>query len=537
MSWNIDQPVVAETAAVKANKDGTDFTNPSTWLSRLDAPTNLEARRRGLPNVSAAVFDGVTSGTRITAPCQDVGTGDFSMWVRVRVPTSVPSNSSVYAAVSGSATSAFSSAGAFLITQEANGNIAVGGYVATVFTLVITVSGFISTYGGQIVDLVLTRATVSGTSTLTLYVNGVSVGSSTAAAASTSANSIYFHAGANAGIQPSHTLHRAAFYNRALSLADVAELITNGVNQADMWGTTTPAYSSDFSAGSDSWSLVRSTVTGNVDSILGVNDTLRVVVDSSATATHYTFRPTGLTAGKRFRLSLDYYVPSGQASVTGIRVLHNTGSVSTQIAIGNTPGSWQTIANQEFISSATRIDINAWNGTSDTFTGNGTDLFYIKNVVAVRIGAVINLDLTPGVGLFFPDMSSNLLHADGFGGINHTMPREYGQMTVVKDLLHSDISSTAGTTLLFQLPPNCGIVHVEYDRLTAFDSGTTLEVGTAGSSTRYAALLGSSTGILGAASSSLSSESNSALTPIYVRKSGATTVGRVRVRVTYSIRG
>lgn len=507
-----------------------NLTVNGTQTAGATIPT-VEQRRFGLPQVSGVLFDGVTAGTRITAPCQDVVTGDFSIWVRVRVPTSAPSLSFIYAGVSGSSTTVFSAPGAFYIAQETSGSLTVSGFLSGAGQIFITASGFVAAYGGQIVDIVYTRQTVGGTTTGTLYLNGVSVGSSTAAVVATDAKSSFFHLGSTAGGQANHTMHRAAFYNRALSVSDVTELITCGVNQADMWGTTTPSYASNFSAGADSWGASNGTAAGNIDSIGGQNDNLRYTIAAGTNNADGVTRGGILTVGKRFRFEFSYFIPAGQIQTTMLRAFVGLTSVISNLSATNT---WTPVSAEGVATGDATLRINQ----NFSGTGNGTDVFYVRGVAVTRIGAVVNLDLTPGVGLFFPDMSTNLLHADGFGGISHTMPREYGQMTVVKDLLHSDISSTLGTTLLLQLPPNCGIVHVEFDRVTAFDAGVTLEVGTAASGTKFAAATAASaTGIIGAASASLTSESNSSNVPIYVRKSGATTVGRVRVRVTYSIRG
>jgi hypothetical protein len=181
----------------------------------------------------------------------------------------------------------------------------------------------------------------------------------------------------------------------------------------------------------------------------------------------------------------------------------------------------------------------ASNTTGVEFVATGTTPTTWTNASTLnRIGAIVDLDFTVGIGLFFPDRSDNSLGGDGFGGISHAMPREYGSITVVKDLLHSDISATAATTSLFSLPPNCGVMFVELDRVTAFDAGITVQIGVSGTAAKFlAATSVATTGITGANSASLISESNSANTSVFIQKSGATTTGRVRVRVTYQIRG
>jgi hypothetical protein len=90
------------------------------------------------------------------------------------------------------------------------------------------------------------------------------------------------------------------------------------------------------------------------------------------------------------------------------------------------------------------------------------------------------------------------------------------------------------------LPPNCGVVRIEIDRSIAFDGGITIDVGTAASVNRFqSAAAVSTTGVtnwnLGAAWTI--TESKTVATPVYLKKSGATTVGACRIILIIEIRG
>lgn len=531
MSWNLQQPITSELAAAKANKDGTDFTNPATWRSGLDVVSTNETRRQGTMDYAAVAFDGATTSTRIVSPCQALGTGDFSLWSRFRVPATTPLNQPVVIALSDSGSSAGTDS-VYLSFENADLRFTKFGASSSDARRA-TISGVVTAYAGQVVDIVVTR---TGT-TLKIYINGTDTTytettAGTPPAWSSSVNSSFVIVGARSSttIFPGR-IYRSVVFNRALSASDVAELITVGVNPADQWGSQTAAYTSDFSVGVDGWNANNGTAAGNIDGIGGQDNNLRYTIGSTNNTVDGLNRNLTVITSKRYRLNFAYYIPSGQTLITSLRALVGL----TEVASGlNVTNAWTDVSVEGVASGDTLLRVYKNFST----TGNLTDVFYIRAVTATRIGAIVDLDLSVGIGLFFPDRSDNRLGGDGFGGISHSMPREYGQITVVKELIHSDISSSLGTTLLFQLPPNCGIAHVEFDRVTAMDAGVTLEVGTAATGTKFAAATAASaTGIIGAASASMTSESNSANTPIYLRKSGATSVGRVRVRVTYSIRG
>lgn len=385
------------------------------------------AIRAAASDYAAVSFDGATANTRITSTLtgQNIGTGDFSIWQRVRIPAANPSNSFAYAAINNVSNTSFDSSGTFGINQEASGAIMVFGYVATVFTVAFTVTGVITNYGGQIVDLVLTRSTVGGTSTLTLYINGTSVGSSTAAVASQSVTTGFLHSGVVAGKQPEHRCYRSVLFNRALSASDVTELITTGVNPADQWGTQTAAYTSDFSAGTDSWSAARGTAAGNIDGISGVDNTLRLTVDTTASNTHLAFlNPVpGLLAGKRYRVGFNYFITAANATMNGLALWQLSPSVQIS-TVQSVTGAWTSITPVEFVSGETRLAVLGAAGGNVNFTGNGTDTFYLHSFVLTRIGAIVDLDFTVGTGYQATDRSTNALHGTLFNGVEFTQPKQ-----------------------------------------------------------------------------------------------------------------
>jgi hypothetical protein len=179
----------------------------------------------------------------------------------------------------------------------------------------------------------------------------------------------------------------------------------------------------------------------------------------------------------------------------------------------------------------------ASNATGVEFVATGTTPTTWTNSSALdRIGCVLDWVLSDGIGLTIRDRSSNNYVGQGTG-ITHTIPERCGTKTITRQFLHSEISSTAATTKLLDLPPNCGVTSIELVRTAAMDSGITLDIGISGTQAKYAsAMVASSTGLLYTASLSPGSESSTADTAVYVKKSGATTVGDITVKITFSIR-
>ena len=531
MSWNLNQPITSELAAAKANKDGTDFTNPATWRLGLDVVSTNETRRQGTMDYAAVAFDGATASTRITSACQAIGTGDFSVWSRFRVPTSIPSGQfpGILSLTDSSTTT--SRANALRLVMTDSGSLQVSRFgVTTSDVRTASIVGFRAAYSGQVVDIAVTRTGA----TLKVYINGTDTAYTDTASGTTppawsdTVVSDFVMIGATSATATtifSGRIYRSVVFNRALSATDVTELITTGVNPADQWGTQTAVLNATFAGTTDSFIAAGAGV-----SVASVANQLEIT--STTPTGGGALRTLTILRSKNYRITFKVRLQSGD-SIGLVR-----GGGDALIPIGATTNlnfTPTSVLTQYLFEFNNPTDTSLYFRTNNTINPSVVEL---DDVVLERIGAIVDLDLSVGIGLFFPDRSDNRLGGDGFGGISHTMPKEYGSITVVKDLLHSDISATAATTSLFSLPPNCGVMFVELDRVTAFDAGITVQIGVSGTANKFlAATSVAATGITGANSASLISESNSANTSVFIQKSGATTTGRVRVRVTYQIRG
>lgn len=150
-------------------------------------------------------------------------------------------------------------------------------------------------------------------------------------------------------------------------------------------------------------------------------------------------------------------------------------------------------------------------------------------------GCVLDLDLSIGVGRHFPDRSPNTLGADATPGIEHVLRTSYGLRTVVQRLNGDEMSDEPGETFLLELPPNCGIIGVEFDVESGL-GGDTLSIGTAGAPSRFVEDQSVPSGITWADSLEKVSQSNNEFTPVYVTRS-STGGGLLRIRTIYEVRG
>jgi hypothetical protein len=436
----------ASTFTGAATFNGAATLNGNTTLGDAQTDTStinaqLTARQGEFPSAvraaasdyAAVTFDGATALTRITSGCQSIGTGDFSIWVRARIPTTNPSASFIYAAIGNSSASGFDSTGSFIISQEAGGAIQVSGYVAGVFTIAMAVNGLVANYGGQIVDIVLTRVTSGGTTTATLYINGASVATSTAAVVATSVTSNYFHVGASAGGQCNTRIFRSVVFNRALSAADVVELITIGVNPADQWGTQTqvvgfnPAvlnggFETNSLNASGTWSVVvpSGTGTGTIDtsgsfSLTGTNAG-KLTLDASANNVFFSSNNGSLStlvAGKRYRISI-----WGRKGAISGNCGFQFGNGAASAAYGSSGLTLTTAYSQSLVEIVAVTDgsfVIARQAGSAALSE-----IYIDDVEITRIGAIVDLDFTVGTGYQATDRSTNSLHGTLFNGVSFT---------------------------------------------------------------------------------------------------------------------
>jgi hypothetical protein len=198
-------------------------------------------------------------------------------------------------------------------------------------------------------------------------------------------------------------------YNVALTENEMRSALFNGVGSWHIWGSCVYRYFSDFSSVTDGWNATRATRTANIDGIAGQDDCLRVYASSDANSTHYIGRSGTLVPNRWYRVSLDYYIPSGNTNVNGIRLA--TGATSE---VWDTIGSWTTASLILYYTNPSLVIYQLKNG-SINFTGAGVvtdDLIYIKNIKVEQLGAICGYDtggMQPGASQWI-DSSTNNCH-------------------------------------------------------------------------------------------------------------------------------
>jgi len=331
-------------------------------------------------------------------------------------------------------------------------------------------------------------------------------------------------------------------WDRELSAADIALLAANG-NQpqtSDRWAGTA-VYVADFSSDSvDGWTAVSGAIDATT-TVGGDADNIQLTVDGS-TGGHYLQKTLTLNAGIRYRFNFDYYIPSGQSNIDGIRLNANGGSLEVVLEIESaSTGSWQS-ATIEFIPSDNKTSIRFYgqDGATTSFTDAGADdtfairptsgKSFIETIGAIASYQGRNVLPTGNIN----DEGSKSIHATG-DGVTPLFRPTSGQFVEEFELAHGSISSSAATTTLLTLPKGCRIVGIETIVDTAFDGSTTLNVGISGTATKYVnALDVASTGRNYNASTE-ASESDASGTAVYVQKNQATTLGNAKFRVIYEI--
>ena len=383
------------------------------------------AIRAAASDYAAVAFDGTTSGTRVTSTLtgQNIGTGDFSVWSRFRVPVLSAFASNPATIALGPTNTDGGGNNSCRLVLLSGGSLSLRINDGAGATTSGDIANFSTGYSGQVVDVVVTRTGA----TLKIYINGTDTAYTGTPAASTSINSIYCQTGIGIGAALfSGRIYRSVVFNRALSASDVTELITTGVNSADNWGTQTQlmntttnngGFETAGGGGADvfaSWSefsagtavITRDTVdfSPNLSStasakILGVDGTAIATLNAAGVGT--------LSPSKRYRLSAAHKTGAGN------NVPWAGGTTNTALVTFVTTTSWANYSG-EFVMPV-----------SDTikFTQSGATTIWADNVILERIGAIVDLDFTVGTGYQTYDRSTNNLHGTMFGGVEFMMPR------------------------------------------------------------------------------------------------------------------
>lgn len=325
---------------------------------------------------------------------------------------------------------------------------------------------------------VITRETVSASGSAAFYIDGVLFESIVIPAGTPASTSlgVPLQVLGEATTRYAATTQAVHAYNRSLTAAEVLAHYRNGVAESDKWGSQAAVYTSNFSAGVDGFAPVASsaTVDGNIDGIAGMDNCLRIY--ASANTTNHRFARTAalVTPGKRYRRSLQYYIPAANTNVKKIKFY----SGETLLVEGSVLDTWTTITSYgETGVNVYGLDCYMYNaGGSYNFMGAGVatdDLVYIRDVVVTPLGATLALEpegIQPAPGQWL-DSTSNKLHA--------LQPATGSSLARKKDSFEIRWTNTWAGTHEAQyiggvnqaiLPPNCYI-----ESIVGVVSGATIE--------------------------------------------------------------
>jgi len=217
------------------------------------------------------------------------------------------------------------------------------------------------------------------------------------------------------------SLYNAKVWNKALTATEIKDDYSGASVPFKYKGANqTASYTSDFTSGADSWANAgRATVTGNSDSVGGVDDTLKIIADATSGASHYARRNSATATRRAYRIKFDYYIPSGQ-TVDGFQF-----GLQTTLNQFSTTGSWQTNVSFEVNDlSSGDLFLYLTDGGSQTVAGNAENEYVaLKNITVVPIGAVCELDGSSAGSKVWGDKSGNGLHGTvGAGTLDATAP-------------------------------------------------------------------------------------------------------------------
>lgn len=257
---------------------------------------------------------------------------------------------------------------------------------------------------------------------VTLYINGVEI-ASTPTNSGTHTGMVNTtgvgYIGRNGSTYAYGQVARVTLFNRELSASEVAADRRYGLVNSDEWGGEADGatYTSDFSAGADSWTASAGTAAGNIDAIGGQDDNLRLTVDAT-TATHYLTRTIAMTNGKAYRVSFDYYIPSTNDVVDGIRLSSTFAGTNLFTDQGAAQDTWNSASVDVVIDESGGFQVFAMDGASATLTDAGADdVIYIRNFLVTQVGKIAEWDAANMVNDVLLDASSNALHGTNNGAV------------------------------------------------------------------------------------------------------------------------
>jgi hypothetical protein len=260
-----------------------------------------------------------------------------------------------------------------------------------VISVTSTASAIVENNQENVYSISVTRETATTAGSAIFFVNGVPLGAPVAIAAAATADinntaAMFLGATLDATGRVACNFGEAIIYNRALSAAEVLSLYNNGPALADLGASQTAVYTSDFSAGTDGFSVSSGcTLSGNIDGIGGVDDVLR---QTSTASSNSIVKSSVFTASdyKNYTIALMAYRPSANVTATGIRV-RDASSNSLNLDNNQLPADTWTLVSTSLNWTTASTGIRIWmTDASNALASTIGDIIYYKTVVIKRVG-------------------------------------------------------------------------------------------------------------------------------------------------------
>jgi hypothetical protein len=163
-----------------------------------------------------------------------------------------------------------------------------------------------------------------------------------------------------------------------------ADSITNGdllsfVNEHHI------VYSSDFSSDVNSFSALDGDSISRIDSFGGEDNVLKFQVGTGSSS-HRITRTGGLIANEKMNFSIKVYIPSSNADVNSVLIRDASSNV---VISSTTPASdqWVTLSAENLTNITNNVLRIRFQKDGSNFTGNNTDVAYIKDIVTTQVTA------------------------------------------------------------------------------------------------------------------------------------------------------
>jgi len=154
----------------------------------------------------------------------------------------------------------------------------------------------------------------------------------------------------------------------------------------DWVGADYVKYSSDFTSNDNDWGHFDDVAaTGAVDGIGGLDGNLRLAI-GSATSPHRAYRNNTLPENQEITFSARVFIPSTNSVVDGIGLFDAAGNTIIN-AESLTQDQWVTVTANDVTTANSQLRINLLDGSSTSFTGNSSDVVYVREITVTQTTA------------------------------------------------------------------------------------------------------------------------------------------------------